>query len=61
MSLASVFEIQQSILTLPTEPLHVITNVITLDKKSQFRLVAKSAFFGMSFGALVMYAVMILG
>lgn len=58
MSLASVFEIQQSALTLTTEPLNVITSVINLDKKAQLKLIATSALFGMSFGAFIMYSVM---
>jgi len=58
MSLASVFETQQSEISIPEEPLEVITSVITLDKKAQLKLMAMSAFFGMSFGAFVMFAVM---
>ena len=38
MSLASVFEIQQSDIYIPDEPLEVITSVITLDKKAQLKL-----------------------
>jgi len=61
MSLAAVFEVQQTEITIPDEPLRVITSVITLNKKAQLKLILTSAFLGMSFGAIVMYSVMILG
>ncbi len=60
MSLASVFEIPQSEISIADEPLEVITSVIVLDKKAQLKLIVTSAFLGMSFGAFVMYALMIL-
>ena len=61
MSMASVFEVKQSELTVIAESVEVVTSVITLDKNAQYKLILLSAFFGMSFGAFVMYAVMILG
>ena len=58
MSLASVFEVQQCDITTTSEPVQVVTSIITLDKKAKGKLVALSVFFGMLFGALMMYVLM---